>query len=111
MVTTSTGTLVLCARTVKQLATFVATFAIFRLTPARQDIAVDRKQLRVPELCWQSRILPYNASRDEGHHEAGGGHGLQVALAKTNDPEKYEATLEFANRYARFWDEPKADVG
>ncbi len=30
---------------------------------------------------------------------------------KQNDPEKYEATLEFANRYARFWDEPKADVG
>ena len=30
---------------------------------------------------------------------------------KQNDPEKYEATIEFGNRYTRFWDEPKADVG
>jgi high-affinity K+ transport system ATPase subunit B len=30
---------------------------------------------------------------------------------KQNNPEKYEATLEFGNRYTRFWDEPKADVG
>jgi hypothetical protein len=37
VVTTSTTTLVLCGRTVKQLDTF-------RLTPARQDIAVDCKQ-------------------------------------------------------------------
>ncbi|MGA2204210.1 MAG: hypothetical protein ABSG40_19865, partial [Terriglobales bacterium] len=29
---------------------------------------------------------------------------------KQNDPEKYEATLEFGNRHTRFWDEPKADV-
>jgi hypothetical protein len=29
---------------------------------------------------------------------------------KQNDPEKYAATLEFGNRYTRFWDEPKADV-
>jgi len=28
-----------------------------------------------------------------------------------NDLEKYEATIEFGNRYTRFWDEPKADVG
>ena len=26
---------------------------------------------------------------------------------KQNDPEKYEATLEFGNRYTRFWDQPK----
>jgi hypothetical protein len=26
---------------------------------------------------------------------------------KQNDPEKYEAMLEFGKRYARFWDEPK----
>src|SRR6266581_3157054 len=26
---------------------------------------------------------------------------------KQNDPEKYEATLEFGNRYTRSWDEPK----
>jgi hypothetical protein len=30
---------------------------------------------------------------------------------KQNDPEKYEATIEFGNRYLRFWDQPKADVG
>jgi len=30
---------------------------------------------------------------------------------KQNDPQKYEATLEFGNRYSRFWDEPKADLG
>jgi hypothetical protein len=30
---------------------------------------------------------------------------------KQNDPEKYEATLEFGNRHTRFGDEPKADVG
>jgi hypothetical protein len=30
---------------------------------------------------------------------------------KQNDPEKYQATLEFGNRYTRFWDEPKTDVG
>src|SRR5208282_1796027 len=30
---------------------------------------------------------------------------------KQNDPEKYEATIEFGNRYSRFWDQPKADVG
>jgi hypothetical protein len=30
---------------------------------------------------------------------------------KQNDPEKYERTLEFGNRYTRFWDEPKANVG
>ncbi|MGA8344520.1 MAG: hypothetical protein WB781_21485 [Candidatus Sulfotelmatobacter sp.] len=30
---------------------------------------------------------------------------------KKNDPEKYETTLEFGNRYTRSWDEPKADVG
>jgi hypothetical protein len=29
---------------------------------------------------------------------------------KQNDPEKYERTLEFGNRYTRFWDEPKANV-
>ena len=30
---------------------------------------------------------------------------------KQNDPEKYEATIAFGNRYTRFWDEPKTDVG
>ncbi len=30
---------------------------------------------------------------------------------KQNDPEKYKATLEFGNRHARFWDEPKTDLG
>ena len=30
---------------------------------------------------------------------------------KQNDPEKYEATLEFGKRYTRFWNEPKTDVG
>ena len=30
---------------------------------------------------------------------------------KQTDPEKYEATLEFGNRYTRFWDEPKTYVG
>ena len=29
---------------------------------------------------------------------------------KRNDLEKYEATLEFGNRYTRSWDEPKADI-
>ena len=37
----------------------------------------------VPHLCWQGRILPYHSRRDEEHHEAGCGHGLQVALAET----------------------------
>jgi hypothetical protein len=26
---------------------------------------------------------------------------------KQNDSQKYEATLEFGNRYTRSWDEPK----
>jgi hypothetical protein len=30
---------------------------------------------------------------------------------KQNDLEEYEATLAFGKRYARFWDEPKTDVG
>ena len=30
---------------------------------------------------------------------------------KQNDPEKYEATLELGNRYTRFWEESKTDVG
>ena len=30
---------------------------------------------------------------------------------KLNDPEKYEVTIEFGNRYTRSWDEPKTDVG
>ena len=30
---------------------------------------------------------------------------------KKNDPEKYEATLEFGKRYARFWDEPEIEGG
>ena len=31
---------------------------------------------------------------------------------KQNHPEKYEMmTLAFGNRYTRFWDEPKTDVG
>jgi hypothetical protein len=30
---------------------------------------------------------------------------------KQNDPEEYEATLKFGNRYTPFWDEPKTDVG
>ena len=30
---------------------------------------------------------------------------------RQNDPEKYEATLEFGSRYSRLWDEPKTDVG
>lgn len=30
---------------------------------------------------------------------------------KQNEPEKYGATLELGNRYTRFWDEPRADVG
>jgi hypothetical protein len=30
---------------------------------------------------------------------------------KQNDPEMYREQLEFGNRYTRFWDEPKADVG
>jgi hypothetical protein len=30
---------------------------------------------------------------------------------KQNDAEKYERALEFGNRYTRFWDEPKANVG
>jgi hypothetical protein len=38
---------------------------------------------RVPHLRWQIRILAYNASRNEEHHEARGGHGLQVAPAET----------------------------
>ncbi len=29
---------------------------------------------------------------------------------KENNPEKYKTTLEFGNRYTRFWDEPEADV-
>ena len=38
---------------------------------------------RVPHLRWKIRILVHNAGRDEEHDEAGGGHGLQVALAET----------------------------
>ncbi len=30
---------------------------------------------------------------------------------KQNDPEKYEAMLEFGARHTRFWDEPKTDLG
>jgi hypothetical protein len=30
---------------------------------------------------------------------------------KRNDPEKYQAQLEFGKRYARFWDEPETKVG
>jgi hypothetical protein len=30
---------------------------------------------------------------------------------RQNDPEKYEATLKFGNRYTRLWDEPKTEVG
>ena len=30
---------------------------------------------------------------------------------KQNDPEKFEARVEFGNRYTRRWDEPKGDVG
>ena len=30
---------------------------------------------------------------------------------KQNDPEKYDATLEFGSRYTHSWDEPKMDVG
>jgi hypothetical protein len=30
---------------------------------------------------------------------------------KKNDPEKYDATLEFGKLYTRNWDEPKVDVG
>lgn len=30
---------------------------------------------------------------------------------KRNDPAKYEAMLEFGNRYTRSWDEPKTDLG
>ena len=30
---------------------------------------------------------------------------------KQNHPEKYEMTLAFGNRYTRFWEEPKTDVG
>ena len=30
---------------------------------------------------------------------------------KHNDPEKYATTIEFGNRYTRFWDEPKMDIG
>lgn len=30
---------------------------------------------------------------------------------KKNDPEKYEASLEFGNRYTRSWDEPKTETG
>jgi len=66
---------------------------------------------RVPHLRWKIRILAHNTSRDEANHEACGGHCLQVALAETNDPEKYEAMLEFGNRHTRFWDEPKTDLG
>lgn len=29
---------------------------------------------------------------------------------KQNDPEKYEATVEYGGRYTRSWDEPKSDV-
>jgi hypothetical protein len=28
---------------------------------------------------------------------------------RQNDPEKYETTIEFGNRHACFWDEPKVD--
>jgi hypothetical protein len=30
---------------------------------------------------------------------------------KQNDPERYKATLELGNRYTRFWDKPKTDLG
>ena len=30
---------------------------------------------------------------------------------KQNDPEKYDRTIEFGNRYTRLWEEPNADVG
>jgi hypothetical protein len=30
---------------------------------------------------------------------------------KQSNPEKYEAMVEFGNRYTRSWDEPKGDVG
>jgi hypothetical protein len=30
---------------------------------------------------------------------------------RQNDPEKYAETIEFGNRYTKFWDEPKADAG
>jgi hypothetical protein len=29
---------------------------------------------------------------------------------RQNDPAKYQATLEFGNRYTQFWDQPKVDV-
>jgi hypothetical protein len=35
----------------------------------------------------------------------------KLLCLKQNDPEKYEMTLAFGNRYTRFWDEPKTDVG
>jgi hypothetical protein len=30
---------------------------------------------------------------------------------KTNDPEKYEASIGLGNRYARSWDDPKTYIG
>lgn len=30
---------------------------------------------------------------------------------KTNDPENYEASIELGNRYTRYWDDPKTDIG
>jgi len=30
---------------------------------------------------------------------------------KQNDPEKYDATIDYGNRHTRLWDKPKADVG
>jgi hypothetical protein len=33
--------------------------------------------------------------------------GYKLFWLKQNDPEKYEATLDFGNRYTRFWDAPK----
>jgi hypothetical protein len=30
---------------------------------------------------------------------------------KQNDPEEYQAQIEFGKRYRRFWDEPETKVG
>jgi len=35
----------------------------------------------------------------------------ELLWQKRNDPEEYKATLEFAKRYTRSWDEPKTGVG
>jgi len=34
----------------------------------------------------------------------------QLLWLKQNDPEKYETTIGFGNRYTLSWDEPKTDV-